>query len=113
MIRVIKHIFRRTIREQLPRLQNTLTSQYDPASISDDERLIMQAGVVKSPQEARRLLTAYNATNAVELLTMLPDHRPDYKKRFQRFLFSIEGSYPSNPYKHRLRPENSTESYLE
>ena len=62
MFKVIRDIFRRTVRETLPKLENTFTSDYDPESIGDDELLIMLAGVAKDPMEARRLMTDYEAS---------------------------------------------------
>lgn len=112
MIRLIKHIFRRTIREQLPRLENSYTTRYDPASISEDEHLILLAGVAKDPAEARRIMAEYGAPNAVELLKLLPKHKIDWRGRVKRWLLSLEGSYQTDPYKDVLWPPGHSDNRL-
>lgn len=112
MIRVIKHILRRTIREQLPRLENSLTARYDPMALNDDERLILLAGVAKDPAEARRIMSEYGATNAIELLKLLPKRKINWRGRLHRWLLSLEGSYQSDPYSDLLWPSGHSENRL-
>jgi len=113
MFKVIRDIFRRTVRETLPKLENTFTSDYDPESIGDDELLIMLAGVAKDPMEARRLMTDYEASNAVELLKKLPKRQIHWRRRLRSYLQGLEGSVTNDPYNALLWPKNDGENYLQ
>lgn len=112
MIKVIRDIFARTIREQLPKLENTLTASYDLSLMGDDERLIMLAGVAKDPVEARRLMEAYSATNALELLKVLPKRQINWRRRLRSWVQGVEGSSSTDPYKALLWPDGSGTNYL-
>lgn len=112
MIKVIKDIFARTIREQLPKLENTLTAQYDLSLMGEDERLIMLAGVAKDPIEARRLMNDYHAPNALELLKVLPKRQINWRRRLRSWIQGVEGSSSSDPYRELLWPDGSGTNYL-
>lgn len=112
MIRVIRAIFRRTVRENLPKLENTLTSKYDRAAIGDDELLIMLAGVAKDPVEARRLMSEYEVANALELLKVIPKRQIHWRRRLRSYLQSLEGSVTNDPYEQLLWPEGKGKNYL-
>lgn len=112
MIRVIRDIFRRTIREKLPKLENTFTSKYDRATIGDDEMLIMLAGVAKDPMEARRLMQEYEVTDALALLAVLPKRKINWRRRLRSYLQGLEGSMTNDPYPDLLWPKNGGRNFL-
>ncbi len=112
MFRLLKRIFAKTAHEQLPRLQNTLTTRYNPLLLSDDELLILLAGVAKDPSEARRLMIEYEVSNAHELLAVLPKRKVNWLRRWKQWTQSLEGSYNSDPYQDRLWPGGSGKNYL-
>lgn len=113
MFKLIKSIFAKTLHEQLPRLENTLTADYDPAFLSDDEYLILLAGVAKDPNEARRLMEEYHVSTAHELLQVLPKKKINWLRRWKRWTQSLEGSYNSDPFPDLLWPDGSGQNYLE
>lgn len=113
MFRFIRSIFAKTLHEQLPRLENTLTTAYDPRLLSDDELLILLAGVAKDPSEARRLMQEYGVDNAMALLDVLPKRKINWRRRWKRWTQSIEGSLNSDPFLDLLYPDGSGKNYLD
>lgn len=112
MFRVAKAIFARTIREHLPKLENTLTAEYDITRLGDDERLIMLAGVAKDPVEARRLMDDYQCTSALDLLDVLPKRKIHWRRRLRLYIQGIEGSVSNDPYERLLWPDGSESNRL-
>lgn len=112
MFKVIRDIFRRTTHENLPKLENTLTSQYDRLNIGDDELLIMLAGIAKDPVEAKRLMKEYEVENALELLRVIPKRQINWRRRLRSYLQGLEGSVTNDPYPQLLWPDGSGENYL-
>lgn len=113
LIRLYKHIFRRSIRESLPRLENSLTVGYHRESLTIDEELILLRGVAKDPAEARRMMKEYGAANAIELLKLLPAHKINWRRRLRRWLLTLEGSHQSDPTQDKLWPVNHSQNYLD
>lgn len=113
LLRLARHILKRSIREHLPRLENSLTVAYDPATLTEDERLILLRGVAKDPGEARRIMQEYGAANAVELLAMLPKPKINVRRRVKRWLLGLEGSHLSDPTKDKFWPPNHSQNYIE
>lgn len=112
MFRVLKAIFAKTVRESLPKLENTLTAKYNPLDIGEEEYLILMAGVAKDPEEARRLMRTYNASTAFELFKVLPKRKVNWRRRLRLYTQSLEGSMNSDPYKQLLWPDGSGTNYL-
>lgn len=112
MFKVIRDIFRRTEREKLPKLENTLTSAYDRLAIGDDELLIMLAGVAKDPVEARKLMDEYEVGSAVELLKVMPRRKIHWRRRLRSYLQGLEGSVTNDPYPELLWPDGKGRNYL-
>jgi len=113
MLRVIRDIFKRTVREKLPKLENTLTSPYDKRTLTSDEELIMLAGVVKDPLEARRLMIEYGTTNATELLKILPKRKINWRRRLKAYLQGLEGSTTNDPFPDLLWPNGDGRNRLD
>lgn len=113
LLRLYKHIFRRSIRESLPRLDNSLTVNYDRTALTEDERLILLRGVAKDPAEARRIMREYGASNAVELLALLPKPKINWRRRLRRWLLTLEGSHQSDPSKDSFWPPGHSNNYIE
>ena len=112
MFRLLRRIFAKTLHEQLPRLDNSLTTAYNPLLLSDDELIILLAGVAKSPTEARRLMEEYGVDNAYALLKVLPKKKINWKRRWKRWTQSLEGSLNNDPYPDLLYPDGSGKNYL-
>ena len=112
MFKVLRQIFGKTVHEQLPRLENSLTAPYDPLLINDDELLILLAGVAKDPREARRLMDEYHVTTAHDLFKVLPKRKIHWRRRLKRWTQSVEGSLSTDPYNELLWPDGSGKNYL-
>ena len=73
----------------------------------------MLAGVAKDPMEARRLMADYHASNALELLKVLPKRQINWRRRLRSWIQGVEGSSSTDPYKALLWPDGTGTNYLE
>jgi hypothetical protein len=67
---------------------------------TESERILMTAGVARSPLDARLLMLKYNTENPHEVLEKLPKRRGvNVMKRIKRLIRTFEGHDRNNPYK--------------
>ncbi len=112
MLKVIRDIFRHTIREKLPKLENTLTVQFRPEEVDAETYLVLLAGVAKDPETAKRLMEEYNVTTGPDLLAVLPKRQIHWRRRLRLWIQGLEGSLTNDPYELLLWPSGDGSNYL-
>ncbi len=101
---LISYFLKHHIREKLPRLHRSLKDEFDARGISQDEAIILLAGIVRDPHEARKLMDKHQASSAPDLLARLPPPRVSgFVDRFQNWLRALEGAYESDPHSEDYR----------
>lgn len=70
-----------------------IISPYDLKNASEDERLLMLAGVARSPQDARHLMKKHHATSATDVLRVVERQRryATARERLKLLIRRIDG----------------------
>lgn len=86
-----RYLYPRLSRYRLPM---TLVDDYNMASATKDQKIIMLAGYARSPKEAQRLMTRYKATTAHELMRHMKPRRtrPRIITQLANLIMRIEGA---------------------
>lgn len=106
--RLRRFLFRKKRVRNLP---THMISAYVLRQAPEDERLLMMAGVARSPQEARRLMQKHGVTSAAALLDILPAPRPVWRRRLKIIIQRIEGHYHGKALKPRPNRSEINLSY--
>lgn len=91
--------------ERLLRVPRQYANLIDPASVGEDDALIMGRSSARSPENVQRLMKLYGVRNVDRLIDLLPDqrYRRNPYRRFMAFLRALTRSLPYNPDMRRLR----------
>lgn len=105
MIHLIRYIFfYGNIRDKLPKLQRTLATDFDPAELDPEIRLVLMTGRARDPSAVKELMKKHEVYTALELIPYLPKRIPTpWQKRFRAWLRGLEGSYQSDPLANELK----------
>lgn len=94
------------------RAPNTIISPYYMPDANEQERLLMMAGVARSPQVAAALMRAYGVKTAQEVLERLPAPRKrGVMHRLMLLIRRIEGHDTRDPYKRTGNEDRVRVSY--
>ncbi len=92
----------------LPYIRKTLRNDYDAADLTPDEALLISGNLAYDKRAASRLLKESGKT-AAQLVSENPRRapKPDKRRRFRRWLMSMEGSVSFEVAHNRLQlPEH-------
>lgn len=105
MIHLIRYLFfYGNIRDKLPKLQRTFASDFDPAELDPETRLVLMTGRVRDPSTVKELMEKHGVYTAVELIPYLPQRKKTpWQRRLQSWLRGLEGSYQSDPLQNELK----------
>lgn len=106
---LFRRLFKQDRRAKLPRLMRGLRRDMDYQRIDDREvQLALMTGRFRDADHVARFMARHNVSTAAEVIPLLPPKpKVNWRRRAQRWLMSIEGSTPSDPYQHEWEAAQS------
>jgi hypothetical protein len=81
-------------------------SPYDIKRATESERLLIEAGIARSPEDARYLMAKHGATHAAAVLRVVKRRKqmPTTRERFWQLIKRLDGHDPRDAYGKRYEP---------